>query len=235
MDVEWALAELRKYQWLHERVPLPPEEADEKHKTAYRGTLDERKNQAHTVETIAQAVYGKSVRWFGARDVHRLIWELTEGDAAREKLGLNEEPEPAFQANKMHPWVWEAARPHWTSGNDRAALWAAAINVNSRLQAKVGRKDLGESKLLREVFSTEAPREGRARLRLCDESNPDLFKDMHVGASSLGQGLFAAVRNPLNHVTEDEHDLSEAESLEALAAFSLLARWIERAAVVSVD
>lgn len=69
------------------------------------------------------------------------------------------------------------------------------------------------------------------RLRLCDETNPALFKDRHLGALSLGRGLFAGVRNPLNHVGAE--DLTEQEALETLAAWSLFARWVDRANVVT--
>ena len=107
---------------------------------------------------------------------------------------------------------------------------AAAINVNTTLKAKGKRPELGESKLVQEVFSASPPQPGRARLRLCDESNPDLFKDRHIGAIQLGQGLFSGVRKPLNHVGAE--DLSEQEALETLAAWSLFARWVDRADVV---
>ncbi len=233
MDVEWALSELRTYLALHEHVDLPPEEVTPQRKRRMRGSLEERKAKANVVAAISEVVYGEGRRYIGADTARQLIWELTEGDAVRDKLGLDA-PAPVFDGASMHPWVWDAARPHWSSGNHHAAVWAAAINVNSRLQAKVGRKELGESKLLNEAFSTDAPKEGRPRLRLCDESNPDLFRDMHTGASALGRGLFSAVRNPLNHVDESEHGMGEAESLEALAGFSLLARWIDRAEVVTV-
>lgn len=233
VDVEWALGELREYLSLHERIPLPPDEVTQGRKNRLRGTLDERRAKENVVRAISEAVYGQGWRHMGTDSVRQLIWELTDGDEVRQRLGLDA-PAPVFEGSAMHPWVWEAARPHWNSGNHHAAVWAAAINVNSRTQTKVGRRDLGESKLLNEAFSTEPAREGRPRLRLCDDSNPDLFRDMHTGASALGRGLFSAVRNPLNHVDESEHGMGEAESLEALAGFSLLARWIDRAHVVTI-
>lgn len=85
-------------------------------------------------------------------------------------------------------------------GNHDAAVWAAAINVNTALKSKAERPDLGESRLVSAAFGTPVPEPGQVRLRLCDESNPDLFKDRHVGAINLGHGLFSGVRNPLNHV-----------------------------------
>lgn len=231
MDIEWALGQLREYLYLNERIPLPDDEVRPNKKTRRRGTNDELRSNEHVVRTIFEATYGEATRWVGEDLVHKLIWELTDGNAVRDKLGMSA-PAPTFTGNQLHPWVWDAARPHWTSGNHDAAVWAAAVNVNSRLQHKVGRREVGESKLLTECFSTQDPEVGRPRLRLCDDSNPDLFRDVHIGAASLGRGLYSAVRNPLNHVDAVEHQIGDAEALEALAGFSLLSRWIDRALVV---
>lgn len=125
--------------------------------------------------------------------------------------------------------MWQAASPHWESGNHDAAVWAAAINVNTMLSKKAERPDLGESKLVDYAFGTGPPDPGRVRLRLCGEENPDLFKDRHVGALNFGKGLFSGIRNPLNHVGTD---MTEQEGLETLAAWSLFARWVDRAEVL---
>ncbi|MDP4332389.1 TIGR02391 family protein [Curtobacterium sp. A7_M15] len=228
MDVNWALEQLENYLTLMERVPLPPEERRSNKKSRTRGTEREIKEAEHVVSAIGQAVYAEPPRWVSRDLVMRLRWELTQGDEVRRRLGLDGPP-PAYSGESMHPWVWDAASPHWSSGNFDAAVWAAGVNVNSRLQKKTGRKDLGEAKLLAESFSTEDPVPGRPRLRLVDQSNPDLFKDVHVGASLLGRGLYSAVRNTINHVGAEVHGFGETESMEALAGFSLLSRWIERA------
>jgi hypothetical protein len=231
MDVDWAIEQLRHYLYLHERVPVPPEEVRPNRKTRVRGTDDELRNAQHLAEAIASAVYDKPSRHIGTNFVHEMIWVLEHGDEVRARLGLDE-PAPAIGADTLHPWVWDAASPHWTSGNHTAAVWAASVNVNSWLQRKVNRRQLGEGALITECFSLEDPELGRPRLRLCDKSNPSLFKDMHQGAMFFGRGLYAGVRNPLNHVPDDEHLIGEAEALEALAAFSLFARWVSRADVV---
>ncbi|GAB3129413.1 TIGR02391 family protein [Glaciibacter psychrotolerans] len=235
MDVDWALKQLDLYLSLHERVPLPPEEVKPNKKTRLRGSVEERSNAQNSVLAIAEVIDRERPRWAGESLVRRLIWELTEGDEAREKLGAEGDPPPLVEGKSLHPWVWEAARPHWTSGNHDAAVWAAAINVNSRLQRKVNRKEIGEGQLVRESFSPESPKPNVPRLRLCDPSNVSLFKDMHVGAGNFGQGLFSAVRNVVNHVEPDEHSFRDADAIEALAAFSLLARWIERAELETVS
>lgn len=229
MDVNWALKQLELYLFLNERVALPPEEVRPNKKTRVRGSVEERSNAQNSVLAIAHVIEGERPRWVGETLVRRLIWELTEGDEAREKLGTEGDPPPLVEGRSFHPWVWEAARPHWTSGNHDAAVWAAAINVNSRLQRKVSRREIGEGQLVRESFSPEPPKPNVPRLRLCDPSNVSLFRDMHAGAGNFGQGLFSAVRNVVNHVDPDEHSFRDADAIEALAAFSLLARWIDRA------
>lgn len=233
MNVEWALKQLRLWLSLNERVPLPPELARPNRKREPRGTIEQREAIDNVAWEIAKAVYvepPRHPRHISEEYVRRLIWEITEGEEVRSHLDLVEPP-PSIPAESLHPWVWDAARSHWLGGNHDAAVWAAAINVNTSLQNKVGRKDVGEGQLIRESFSPEPPKPGRPRLRRCGRENPDLFRDMHVGASNFGQGVFSAVRNPLNHVTADEHGIGEAEALEALASLSLLARWIDQAEV----
>jgi len=56
-------------------------------------------------------------------------------------------------------------------------------------------------------------------------------KAIYVGITQFGQGLYSAVRNPLAHEAPGHSGITEAEALESLAGFSLLARWIERATV----
>ncbi|MEV5447839.1 TIGR02391 family protein, partial [Streptomyces sp. NPDC052644] len=66
-----------------------------------------------------------------------------------------DESGPQMAADDLHPWVWNAARPHWESGNHRAAIHAAAMNVNSRMRKKLDRYDVSEAKAVREAFSVE--------------------------------------------------------------------------------
>jgi hypothetical protein len=47
----------------------------------------------------------------------------------------------------------------------------------------------------------------------------------------FGAGCFQAIRNPPGHLPNEEHELSEQEAVEQLAALSPLARWIEKAEV----
>jgi len=232
MDEKWALEQCERWLWLHERAPIEYEGERPKGapKAKMRGTKEERSRISNRVHVIADALYDRPGwnLWSSADGVRQLMFELEEGAEVRARVGLDD-PGPALAADSLHPWVWSAAQPHWDSGNHDAAVWAAAINVNSQLKLKAERPELGESALVRAAFGTDDPQPGKARLRLCDRSNPDLFKDRHVGAINLGSGLFSGVRNPLNHV--GAVDLTEQEALETLAGWSLLSRWIDRAEV----
>jgi hypothetical protein len=106
---------------------------------------------------------------------------------------------------------------------------AAAKAVNSMLQAKLGRRDVSEVNLIQEAFSSGGPTAGRPRLRFPMIDDEKTRESMTQGALSFGVGCFQAIRNPVGHLPNEEHELSEQEALERLAALSLLARWIEQA------
>lgn len=140
---------------------------------------------------------------------------------------------PTLAATSMHPWVWDAAKSAWEAGNFDDAVDAAARNVNSRLRAKVQRRDVGEGDLVSQVFSDKPGDADNPRLRLPIGSaiGAKTEASIYAGVIAFGRGLFQAVRNPLAHEAPGAMEISEQEALESLAAFSLLARWIDRADV----
>jgi len=101
--------------------------------------------------------------------------------------------------------------------------------VNAFTQTKVDRRDVGETNLFKQVFTLDAPQPGRPRLRLMADDGSETYKNLHRGAMCFAEGLYAAIRNPANHSMLSE--LSADEALEQLAAFSVLARWIDQATV----
>lgn len=228
-DPGWATEQLKKYLDLFERVPLPEAEQTPRKRMRIKGTEDERYEQGLVVRHIWEAMWGEWPERATPQMAKRCLFEIARGEEIRQYLAFDEGP--SLIADDLHPWVWQAAASHWASDAHRAAVWAAGINVNSRIQKKVGRYDLSESKLIQEVFSTKQPEPGKPRLRLCDDTNADLFKDMHVGAINFGNGLYMAVSNVVNHIDPERHDMTPQEALEALAAFSLLARWVDGADV----
>jgi uncharacterized protein (TIGR02391 family) len=152
---------------------------------------------------------------------------------AQEVVALHLESVPTLRAGRLHPWVWDAAKSAWEAGNYDDAVDAAARNVNSRLRGKVGRRDIGEGDLIAQTFSPRPGDEKNPRLRLpLPESVAEkTYSNIHGGIIEYGKGLFTAVRHPLAHEAPGDVNMDEAEALECLAAFSLLARWIDRAEV----
>jgi hypothetical protein len=136
---------------------------------------------------------------------------------------------PEMDAGKLHSWVWESAAPLWRTKHFSQAVSQAAIRVNTETQAKVGRRDITETDLFNQVFSLDEPKIGAPRLRLMEDDGSKTYKSVHRGARSLAEGLYAGVRNPASH--EILGDLDEQHALEQLAAFSLLARWVDAATV----
>lgn len=99
------------------------------------------------------------------------------------------------------------------------------------LQTKVNRDNISEVKLVQAAFSTSAPGPGAWRLRFPDITNEQTRDSVTVGAMNFGVGCFMAIRNPIGHLSDDQHDITEQEALEQLAAWSLFARWIDRATI----
>lgn len=128
----------------------------------------------------------------------------------------------------MHEVVWGAASTQWSTGHRHEAVLAAAKAVNSRLQEKLNRRDVSEAKLVREAFSEKAE-SGKPRLRFAHIDDEQTRESMRQGVMSFGDGCFQAIRNPVGHLPNDEHELEEQPALERLAALSLLLRWIDEA------
>ena len=136
---------------------------------------------------------------------------------------------PDLEADQFHPWVWEAAAPLWFAGSRPEAVHAAARSVNARLQQKLSRYDLADAKLCREAFSLNAPGPDQPRLRFSGDRNSETWRSRQNGGIQIGAGCFEGIRNPAAH--EDGLVLTEQVALEQLAAFSLLARWIDECEV----
>jgi uncharacterized protein (TIGR02391 family) len=162
----------------------------------------------------------------------RLIARLDHLAEIEEMLGPTEDS-PTLAADGLHPMVWSSAQPQWSTGHRHEAVLAATKAVNSMLQAKLGRRDVSESKLVQEAFSERPPADGRPRLRYPAIEDEQTRDSMRQGVLDFGLGCFRAIRNPVGHLPNDEVELNEQEALERLAAVSLFARWIDEATVDS--
>lgn len=145
------------------------------------------------------------------------------------------DPAPQLNAGRLHPLVWKAASVQWSTGHLHEAVLAAAKAVNSLLQAKLDRRDVSEVKLVREAFTDKPPNAGASRLRFDAIDDEQTRDSMREGAMNFGVGCFQAIRNPVGHLPNDEHELTEQQALERLAAWSLFAGWVDQADLISVE
>jgi hypothetical protein len=140
----------------------------------------------------------------------------------RAKLGTTA---PTMVADALHPLIWEAASKRWDSGHHSDAVQRAATALSGLVKDRTGRYELGDSELVSQAFSLSAPQEGKPRLRWPGNDDDLNVKTMRVGILNMAQGVFAAIRNPATHTTDE---LPKQEALEQLATLSILARWIDR-------
>ncbi|GAA4994293.1 hypothetical protein GCM10023205_78800 [Yinghuangia aomiensis] len=169
-------------------------------------------------------------RWFQHNEAARRAKVALQREAeVRANLGDNA---PRLNASHLHPWVWEAAKGLWANRHYREAVRTAAVSVNAELQDKVGRKDIGEKDLINQVIRTDPPQPNKPRLHVISDDGSPTFTSMQEGVRAFGEGCFRAIRNPISHNNLPE--LTEDEGLEQLAAFSVLARWIDGATVHTI-
>lgn len=206
--------------------------------THMRSSETEAAQRAHVVEQILDRVLPS---WNKDRPEDDKRHEWLRGQASRAKAALERAAElaeqlgdnaPDMDAANLHSWAWESGRSLWNSGHFHQAVMHAALRINSETQAKLGRVDVSERKLFNEAFSLDDPKEGAPRLRLMGDDGSDTYKNRHLGARAFADGLYAAIRNPGMHQPSPVDGGEEQLALEQLAAFSLLARWVDQAEVL---
>lgn len=239
LDKEWAIAEIDKF--LHVTDQIVPDMRGSGITyigTVQRGSETEAASLAHVVEQILDRVMPEWRNMPRSSSKKDKGWAHLREWAARAKVAIQRDAElrerlgdaaPEMDASKLHPWVWESAAPFWRTRHFAQAVTQAAIRVNAETQAKVGRRDIVETDLFNQAFSLDEPKPNAPRLRLMGDDGSKTYQSIHRGARSLAEGLYAGVRNPASH--EITGDVDEQLALEQLAAFSLLARWVEVATV----
>jgi len=196
---------------------------------------------AHVVEQILDRV---TPGWKEAADTSPKTrkWEALRESAARGRAALEREEElrqhlgdgaPQLDAGQLHPWAWENGASYWRTGHFHQAVMQAAIRINAETQAKLGRRDVSETALFNQAFSLDAPRTGMLRLRLTENDGSRTYENLHRGARAFAEGLYSAIRNRGMH--DGAGEVTEQHALEQLAAFSILARWVEEASVFEVE
>jgi len=134
---------------------------------------------------------------------------------------------PTLWAEGLHPWVWKAAANLWDDQHYRQAVLEAANAVELQTRLKIGIEGLKGGNLYAQAFSID-PQGLPKRLRIVGlDEGTDAWRSAHEGAKFLGMACSAGIRNWAAHPTDK--DVTEQEALEYLAAFSVLARWIDDA------
>lgn len=190
--------------------------------------------QAEVVRTIAQQISPDTLPYFRAvsdiRDWTQVAGKVLGAVKARRDYSEQLGPVgPVLAADGMHAQVWKVASAYWDTGLYDDAIEAAAKFVRAQARTKVGKANLDES-AVGDLFSKADPTEGMPRLRFpeVDREDPKTWEATHQGALHFTKGAFLALRNPRSHhilVSEEQH------ALEELAAFSLIARWIDQCEV----
>ena len=193
------------------------------------------------IEEIAEAVdrdegrdrfkpHGNEWQWANAYPPTERLAGILDQQETRE--ALFEPSGPRLQADRLHRWVWDAAKNLWDDGHYGPAVHDATKAVERQTQIKLNRLDLDGKDLYAHAFSTKDPEVGAPRLRFAKIDKTKQLKrwtSAHEGAQYLGMGCAQGIRNAQAHGTDD---LDEQEALEQLAALSVLARWVESSSVV---
>lgn len=180
-------------------------------------------DRARTIRGIQDGQYIVDNLWIA-------VEQLELKQEIEERLGPSG---PRIAASEFHPTVWGAVLSLWDSGHRLQSVLAAAQAVNAQLQEKLDRRDISERDLVAQAFSLDSPGRDTPRLRFVSpprDEDPKTWTNRHDGARFLGMGLFAGIRNVLGHGDPaDEPD--PQTTLEYLASFSVLSRWVEEAVV----
>jgi len=140
---------------------------------------------------------------------------------------------PQLSADKLHRWVWDAARTFWETGHYRAAVDAAARAINAHTQSKVSRRDISDTDLMNQSLAPDKPKSGQTYLRIPGDPTDRTIGNRNRGLRPFAEGCFAGIRALAAHEYGD--DWNEQRALESLAAFSILAGWIEECEVVTAS
>lgn len=241
MDTPWALEEINKFLRLSELcTPTYPDGF-----LVFSPAMSNRGDEADILASaqVVEKIFDRVIRdwrtsvpdadnstvnrWCQHREAaERVKTALQRQEEIQEKLGDNA---PQLNAARLHPWIWGGARSLWQSGHYREAVRAAATQLNAETQNKLGRPEVGETDLFKQAFSLDAPQPDKPRLRVTADDGSKTYSSVHRGIMAFAEGCYAAIRNPASHTVQDE--LSEDHALEQLAAFSVLARWVDDATV----
>lgn len=139
---------------------------------------------------------------------------------------------PTIEPSLLHPLVWAAAQRLWNDGHLRQAVAASAEAVSGQMKQLTGRNNASDTSLWQQAFAIADPQEGKPRLRWPGDADNQDVKTMQAGLLTFAPGVNMVIRNPATHVAED---FTQQDGLEQLATLSVLAKFVDRCVVVSVD
>ncbi|WP_217184948.1 TIGR02391 family protein [Streptomyces sp. AC495_CC817] len=207
--------------------------------TALFRTLQEREDQTRRVlaQALGQVRLPDILRESSANSNYWVDSGVRKAEYALGKLRTEKETQdilgstaPTMTADALHPLIWDAASKRWESGHYSDAVQRAATALSGHVKDRTGRYELGDADLVAQAFSLAEPQPGKPRLRWPGKDDDLTVKSMRQGILNLAQGVFAAIRNPASHSTDET---PRQEALEQLATLSILARWIEKCEFVT--
>lgn len=238
INIEWAVEQINRFLHLTDQVGYDNTGGGViMLGTHMRGDTNQVSEQRLVLEMVLdQTVPGwsrerpakdREFRWLRDQAVRARVL-IQRGEELSQHLGTDA---PDMDASNLHPWAWERSKSLWHSGHYHEAVMEAAKTINHEAQKKLGRRDLSERKLFNDAFSTNPAKPGAPKLRLAKNDGGDTYANLHQGARAFAEGLYAGIRNPGMHQPQENHGGQQQLALEQLAAFSLLARWIDQAEV----
>ncbi|MFI9509022.1 TIGR02391 family protein [Nocardia sp. NPDC052566] len=175
----------------------------------------------------------KDVRMTAATTRGRLDTLIAEAEAASES-GL-----PGFVPSQLHPMVWASAADHWTSHQYRVAVVEAAEGLTIHWKTKLGRNDVDGTEFWQQSLSPGEPTPERPKLHWPGDRTDKTVRSMRGGLEPMARalndfatGLNLTVRNVATHTRQE---LSEQEAMERLAAYSYLARLLDKCEIRRAD
>lgn len=227
MDRVWMRERLEQYSSLCERFESSERSAEYGNYTNAMRSIDrEAETLQPTVERILQALDPKLLDGLIplgydfsniATRIRQGLGVLRDQDEWATRLAPDA---PALQADRMHPLMWSAAAPVWSTGQYRVAVQQATVALSARIKKRAG-SSLNDRELVQQVFASDAPKAGQARLHLAGDKSDRSWQSRQQGLHLLAQGAFAGIRNVATH---DEAEWTEQQALEHLAVLSVVAR-----------
>ncbi len=131
----------------------------------------------------------------------------------------------------LHPTIWSAAVPYWTTGKYRVAVRESAEALNADWKNRLDRHDVDDTSFWQQALSPNKPEPGRPRIVWPGDPTRKTNKSLRGGLpllaralNDLATSLNLTIRNPTTH---SQTEITEQEALEMLGAYSFLARRLD--------